>query len=219
MEEKNKYVVFIDLDKTLLLVNSGKILVMTAYNKGLMSFSSLLKAFVISIIYKLNIKNDYEVVERMTKWLKGLSETSIINISQNIVEKKLISLIRPSIIKEIQFHEKQGGHIVLLSASLPYICEPIAKHIGIKTIICSKMEIKNKLFTGKLIGNICIGDEKKIRAEDYCKQKAFKLSNAFCYGDSITDQHVLNLIGNPICVEPDKKLQKLAIKKNWKIIY
>ena len=218
MTGEKKYVVFIDLDKTLLKVNSGKIFILSAYKQGLISFMSLLKAFFISVKYKLHIEEDTKIITKSIAGMSGLSEISIINLSKEIIKNTLIPLIRPSVIKETEYHKNRGGEIVLLSAALTYICEPIAEYTGIKHVICSETEVKNGILTGNLTGKICMGIEKKVRAERYCVQNSFNLSDAFCYGDSITDKYIMSVTGNPVCVEPDKKLKKLAIKNNWRII-
>jgi len=216
--KENTYVVFVDLDKTLLSVNSGKVLVIEAYKKGFMSKYSLFKAFIFSLSYKLNIKTNSASVEKMVSWLKGLSEETIIKLSEDAINKTLLKTIRPSIQKELENHKKQGGEIILLSAALPYLCKPIAEFVGINKIICSIVETNNGLFTGEAKGKICIGPEKRTKAKEYCQEKAYKLSEAFYYGDSFSDKFVMEATGNPVCVYPDKKLKKLAILRNWKII-
>ena len=218
MVEGKKYAVFIDLDKTLLSVNSGKALVWLAYKDGLLPLKSLLNAIYTSIVYKLSIKNPSLVVLDMVKWLNGLSENDIINTSNKVINSYLLEKIRPSIVKQIEYHKKLGGDVVLLSASLQYICKPIAKFVGINNVICSYMEVKNGVFTGKPEGEICIGLEKRKKAEEYCKQNSYNISEAFSFGDSITDRYIMESVGNQICVKPDKELQKLANEKNWRII-
>ncbi len=214
---QKKYVVFIDLDNTLLSVNSGKITVLAAYKNGLIKFFELLNAFFLSVVYKLNIRIPEKTVIKMAAWLGGMKEELIINLSKEIVDRELIPTVRPSMINEIKFHQKKGATVVLLSAALPYVCEPIAKFVGINEVICSSMEIKQGVFTGKPQGKICLGKEKLVRAQQYCEKNSLSLSEAYCYADSDSDKYILAASGYPICVSPDKKLRKRALKNNWKI--
>ena len=218
MAQNKTYIVFFDLDKTLLSVNSGKELILLAHKKGLMATCDLIRAIILAIIFKLKLRNPVIVTKLMAKWLKGISEKELSNLSGQLVEQSLIGKIRPSMIREIELHKKKGAYIVLLSAALPYICEPIAKHLAIDDVICSNMETAKGMFTGKPLGNICIGEEKEIRARQYCNKKSFQMQTAYAYGDSYTDLFILKSVGNPVCVAADKKLRKSSEKNAWKVI-
>jgi len=215
MTSEEKYIVFFDLDKTLLTVNSGKVLAWAAYQEGLLSNRNLIRAIFLSIIYKLHLINSIKITVLMVEWLKGLSETAVQSFAKKVVEQKLIDLIRPSMIEEINKHKKQKARMIILSAALPYICQPLANHLNLNGVICSTMEIEQGLFTGRPRGKMCMEEEKTIRVRKYCKKNAFNLQDAYCYGDSYSDRFVLKIVGNPICVNPDKKLYKLAMIKNW----
>ena len=84
-------------------------------------------------------------------------------------------------------------------------------------VICTELEIIDDRFTGKMIGRYCFGTEKLIRARQYCKDNGFKMKDAFYYADSISDLPVFESVGFPICVTPEKKLEKIALRRGWKI--
>ena len=218
MTKNETYVVFVDLDKTLLSINSGPALVLTAYKKGLMTTWGLVKAILLSLMYKLRLKNTEELAKSMAKWLKGIPETSLISLSKKLVDEKLILKLRSSILDEIEQHKKKGANLVILSAALPYICDPIAAYLGIKDVICSGMETVDGVFTGKPLGLICLGREKEIRARQYCFNNSYKIQEAYSYGDSYPDRFILQSTGNSISVSPDQRLRKLAKKRNWQIM-
>lgn len=218
MNTSKKYVVFVDLDKTILTVNSGKILVIEAYKSGVISLSILLRAIYLSLLYRLKLKNPIDSVNAMAKWLEGIEQKTMITLSDDIVDKFLIASIRSEIVEEINIHKNRGASIVLLSASLSYVCQPIANHLGMDSIICSKVAIQNGIFTGKPEGNICFGKEKEKQAQNYCAEHHYKMKEAYCYADSISDLAILSTTGHPICVAPERKLKNIAQKREWKII-
>lgn len=198
--------------------NSGKDLVLLANKKGLMSTGNLVRAIILALIFKLKLSKPDIVAKLMAKWLKGITETELSELSEYLVNQVLVSKIRLAMLQEIEFHKKQGAHIVILSAALPYVCEPIADYLKLDDVICSSMETAQGLFTGKPSGKICIGIEKVTRAKQYCMEKTYQMQEAFAYGDSYTDRFILQAVGNPICVAADKKLRKLSKKKKWKTI-
>ncbi len=219
MTQNREYIAIIDLDKTLLTVNSGKIFVLSAYKKGHLSIYNLVKAIILSIMYKLWPKSAIKITELMVKWLKGVPENTVEELAKQVVKQELVHTLRPSIIQEIEKHKKQNAHIVILSAALPYICKPIADFLKLDGIICSAMETVQGIFTGKPKGKICMGQEKETRIRQYCLNNSYNLQTAHCYGDSYSDRFVLEVSGNPICVAPDKKLKKLAETKNWLVMW
>jgi phosphoserine phosphatase len=85
-------------------------------------------------------------------------------------------------------------------------------------VICSGLEIKDGVYTGYPSGTFCFGEEKVNRLNSYCAEKKINPAVTWYYGDSIADFPVLKSAGNPVCVDPDKKLLREAIKRNWKII-
>jgi phosphoserine phosphatase len=74
------------------------------------------------------------------------------------------------------------------------------------------------LLTGNPKGKICFGEEKLSRFLDYCWKNDISVEDTWYYADSISDLPVLAVTGHPICVNPDKKLRRQAIRNGWKIL-
>ncbi len=85
-------------------------------------------------------------------------------------------------------------------------------------LICSKLESVNGILTGKTQGKLVYGKEKEKRLVDYCIKHGYSQEDAFYYGDSYTDEYVMNAVGHPVAVDPDKKLLIIALKNDWTII-
>jgi len=90
--------------------------------------------------------------------------------------------------------------------------------LEIDEALCTELELNGEKYTGRLKGRYCWGKEKLYRASEWCKQNGFSLEDAWYYGDAIEDRHILAAVGHPNCVCPDRKLEKLALEKNWKIL-
>ena len=43
------------------------------------------------------------------------------------------------------------------------------------------------------------------------------LSRSYAYSDSITDLPMLEIVGEPVAVNPDKDLRKIAEERDWQI--
>lgn len=213
-----KYIAFFDLDRTLVSVNSGKILIETAYSKGLITRGKLIKAFWLSFLYKFGLWDTVKIIDSMASWLKGIEESAMNELTKDIFEKEIKNNIRPELINEIKMHKREGGSVVILSSAIAAICYPVAKFLEMDDVICSGLETEEGVFTGHPSGRFCFGEEKVNRLNSYCAEKKINPAVTWYYGDSIADFPVLKSTGNAVCVYPDKKLLREAIKRNWKII-
>ena len=218
MENQKDYIAFFDLDRTILTANSGAVLVRQAYKEGILNVRSLISAIYQSYLYKFNLRKTDQIISKMGSWVKGFTADSLNNLSDLIVNDILIDTIRPEIYNEINFHKERHAEVVLLSSAISPICNPIGEHLKMDHIICTTMEVINGVLTGQPIGNFCFGEEKGLQIKAYCKSKNISLNDAFSYGDSISDLPALELVGNPVCVFPDKKLARIAREKGWRIL-
>jgi HAD superfamily hydrolase (TIGR01490 family) len=217
MTREKKYAVFFDLDKTILTLNSGSVLVRQAYKSGLMSTRDLFSAIWQSFLFKFDLRDTNLIISGMGRWVRGLTPKSVMDLSENIVSLFLIKAVRPEIYSEICYHKELEADLVILSSALYSICKPISDHLGVERIICTEMEVTNGVFTGSPAGQFCFGKEKQIRLLEYCKKNNYDLNETWCYADSISDLPVLEVVGNPVCVVPDRRLEMIAREKGWKI--
>ncbi len=46
-------------------------------------------------------------------------------------------------------------------------------------------------------------------------KEGIDLANSYAYSDSITDLPMLELVGNPVAVNPDRELTRIAREREW----
>jgi putative phosphoserine phosphatase/1-acylglycerol-3-phosphate O-acyltransferase len=212
------YIAFYDLDHTILKVNSATHLVNEARKREIMSGKKFRHAIWLSIRYKLRIGNSTKMIIRMLSWLRGLREDDIDKLCKDVFSKHLVDNIRPEIIETIQEHRSKKGGVVLLSSASEPICRQFQVYLNMDDLICSKLESVEGILTGKTQGNLVYAREKESRLAQYCNIHGYSQAEAYYYGDSFTDEFVMNAVGFPIAVDPDKKLLRIALKNKWPII-
>jgi putative phosphoserine phosphatase / 1-acylglycerol-3-phosphate O-acyltransferase len=213
-----RYFAFFDLDNTISNSTSGRALAIAAYRKRLMSPGALLRAFWLSVTYRLNLKDHLQIISNMMSWVRGIPEETMNELCKEVFRDKLLNSIFSEAKEEIGVHKSSNAKVVILSSSLYPICSEVARNLGIDDVICSHLEVSNGILTGNPIGNVCIGEEKALRMRDYCEKNNTRLSDAWYYGDAFSDLSALSIAGNPVCVNPDKKLRKAAAERGWKIV-
>jgi HAD superfamily hydrolase (TIGR01490 family) len=211
------YLVFFDLDKTIISRNSGSIIVKQAYRRGIMNTRDLIQAIFQSYLYKFNLRDTKLIIKKMGKWVKGLRFEEIDELSREVVNEFLIETIRPEIIKIIKYHRDNNAMLGILSSAISSICFPVGRYLGIEEIICTMMETIDGILTGNPAGNFCFGDEKRIRLLAFCEKNNWDPAQVWYYSDSASDIPVFEVVGHPVCVSPDKKLVRVAREKGWEI--
>lgn len=206
-----------DLDNTILNVNSGKVLVQQAFKNGMINSAKFIHAVYLSFLYKLNFKKTELLIEKMPAWLSGIEEIKMIAFCNTIFNEQLIHHIHPLIYSEIEKHRRKSACLVMLSGALNYICQPVAEHLQFDDIICSQVIVNDGFFSGKEQGLLCFGKEKLQRARTWCSVNNFLLEKAWYYADSMADFDVLNVVKHPRCINPDPKLARIAAKKEWPV--
>jgi HAD superfamily hydrolase (TIGR01490 family) len=184
-----------------------------------MKWPDLVHALYLTVAYKFGLKDPVKIVNKMTEWAKGLSEAALDKLSAEVYNEVLLPSLLPESVPEIKMHKEKGAKLVILSSSLSAICNPIASHLGFDDIICSSLEIVDGIMTGRPAGKLCFGEEKLLRLRDYCELNNSTPGESWYYGDANTDLPALNIVGFPVCINPERKLLKTARKKGWKVYY
>ncbi|OFY61844.1 MAG: hypothetical protein A2V64_08355 [Bacteroidetes bacterium RBG_13_43_22] len=213
----NSYIAFFDLDRTITKAVSGNVLALTAYRKGLMSNSDMMYALWLLLGYKLSLRDPQKIIYKMAGWVKGIPEKTLDELSVEISHKILLPAVYPEALSEIRMHSDKNARTVILSSSPYPVCREMSNSLGIDDIVCSDLEVIDGYLTGRSVRPLCFGEEKVIRLKEYCEINNTDPGNCWYYGDSLADYPALSIVGNPVCINPDRKLLKQARIKGWKI--
>ncbi|MEJ5361955.1 MAG: HAD family hydrolase [Spirochaetota bacterium] len=213
----SQYTAFYDLDHTILASSSGTLIVRDLYKRGMVSLLHLIYGMILSLFYKSGIINTQSLITNWVRRLKGIEAKIIEQYSEIFFEETLKHYIYPQALESMYMHKAKGASIVLLSASLDFICKPIVKHLHFDDVLCTELEVKNGYYTGSIKGNYCYGIEKLNRAIQFCTDHNIDIKSAYYYADSVADIPVLEAVGFPQCVNPHSALRKLAHIKGWPV--
>jgi len=219
MTNEKRYIAFFDLDRTVLGMNSGYALGRSAYKAGLINRSDLINALFLALLYKLKLRSAEKMITRMGSWLRGLTIETVSDLAERSVDEYLIKSVFQGFRDELLLHNSQNAHTAFLTSAISEICNPLSLKLGVRNIICTEMECINGIYTGLPAGNYCYGPEKARRMKEFCMKNGIDLLSSYYYADSISDLQALEAAGNPVCVNPESTLEKIALKRGWRITY
>jgi phosphatidylglycerophosphatase C len=109
--------------------------------------------------------------------------------------------LRGDVASRMRWHQEQGHVVILVSASLGAYLHPLGDLLEVDAVLCTELEEKDGLLTGKLVGQNCRGKEKASRVQKWCQDSGIAIEDlVFAYGDSSGDTELLELFSEPTWV-------------------
>jgi HAD superfamily hydrolase (TIGR01490 family) len=210
---------FFDLDKTVISKSSSLALSRPFYQAGLVSRSALLKGAYAQLVYLL-VGADEKKMDRAKDGMLALSKGWDRAQIEDIVRDALIQVVDPYVYQEaldlVALHRALGRKVYIVSSSAEEVVRPLAEHLGITDVIATRAEIEDGKYTGKL-EFYCYAENKAVAIREVAEREGIDLATSYAYSDSATDLPMLQAVGNPVAVNPDRELRKVAEKEGWAI--
>lgn len=156
----------------------------------------------------------------LTAMIKGIRTERAKEIFVRLSDEYLLPSLKKNVWGRLKKHREEGFLTILTSGSFQELLEIIAKRLNIDFVIGTELEIVKDRFSGRIIPPFCFGRGKAEKVRKFLSGNGLKINfkESFAYSDSFFDLPLLELVGNPIVVEPDKKLLEIAKNKGWQII-
>jgi HAD superfamily hydrolase (TIGR01490 family) len=168
--------------------------------------------------YTLGIIDAPDVASRALRQLEGMHETVFGARCDDwfrvMVERHVADAGRVA----VDTHRKKGELVAIVTGASPYTARPLARLLGIQHVVASELELDGSgRFTGKPVLPLCYGEGKVARASLLAQAQGFRLEEATFYSDSLTDLPLLERVREPVAVNPDARLARIARKRGWRI--
>lgn len=212
---------FFDLDKTVIAKSSALAFGRPLYRDGLITRGDVLKAAYVQLVY-LVAGADEEQMVRTRDYLAQLCRGWRSEQVRQIVTETLHELIDPYIYAEaaalIAEHQAAGRDVVLVSSSGEEMVAPIGDLLGVDGVIATRMVVNDDgRFTGE-VAFFAAGPNKAAAVQDLATTAGYDLDSCFAYSDSITDVPLLEAVGRPHAVNPDRMLRRHAAEHAWPVL-
>lgn len=136
------------------------------------------------------MKNDVAKERVLKKFLAGAPLATLQRQGQVFARDRLPGLLRPSALRRLQWHQKLGHQIVIISASLDLYVKPWAAALGVDHVLCTSLDVDDSgQVSGRLGTANCYGPEKLRRLREALGDTSEYL--LYAYGDSRGDRELL----------------------------
>jgi HAD superfamily hydrolase (TIGR01490 family) len=211
---------FFDLDKTVIAKSSTLAFSRKFLDEGLINRRTVLKSSYAQFLFLLS-GADHDQMDRMRTHLTNMCTGWNVEQIKGIVDETLHDVVSPLVFAEaadlIADHKLCGRDVVVVSASGEEIVAPIARALGATHAMATRMVIADGKYTGD-IAFYCFGEGKVQAIRELAAREGYPLEHCYAYSDSITDLPMLQAVGHPTAVNPDRALRKEAAAQGWPVL-
>ncbi len=159
-----------------------------------------------------------EVVRRAAEdgmvLLRGFPVAELQTMVAEAMEPVLKPLVYAEPLELAERHQERGERVYIVSAALQEIVDALALELGFDGAIGSRCEVVDGVYTGRSL-RAAHGEGKAAATRELAEREGIDLAVSTAYSDSHTDIPFLEVVGNPVAVNPDRELRRAAAERGW----
>jgi len=211
---------FFDLDKTVIAKSSTLAFSKPFFDQGLINRQTVLKSAYAQFLFLMS-GADHEQMDRMRSYITNMCTGWNVEQVKSIVGETMHDIVDPLVFAEaanlIADHKLCGRDVVVVSASGEEIVAPIARALGATHAMATRMVVEDGKYTGE-VAFYCYGEGKVEAIKELAAREGYALEHCYAYSDSITDLPMLEAVGHPTVVNPDRALRKESVARGWPVV-
>jgi phosphoserine phosphatase len=114
----------------------------------------------------------------------------------------------------MEMHKAAGRDVVIVSSAGEEVVAPIGEMLGADRVLATQLVVEDGRYTGE-IARYTYGPGKATAIRDLAARRGYDLTDCFAYTDSATDVPMLETVGHPFAVNPDRALRRIAAERGW----
>ena len=211
---------FFDVDNTLIRGASAFHLAVGLYRRDLLRIHDILKFAVHQARYRAFGENRQQmdtVRAAALAIVRGHSVHEMGLIAEDVYDEVMTLRIYPGARRLLDEHRAAGHCVWLVTAGPLEVGQIIARKLGASGALGTLVEQENGRYTGRLCGDLLHGAAKADAVERLALREGIDLGSSYAYGDSTHDVPILSLVGNPVAINPDRRLRRHAEHAGWPV--
>lgn len=207
-----------DMDRTLIRKDSAALYTRYRRDIGEASLKDMVQVGWWAFQYTLGVIDAPRVAKKALENFRGLDEKALAESCRVWFKDYVLEHVQKAGREAVERHKEQGDFVAIVTGATVYAARPLADELGIDTVLCSEVEVDAEgRLTGETIEPLCYGEGKVVRSLRVAEREGFKLEDAVFYSDSITDIPLLEAVGTPVVVNPDRRLRREAARRGWRV--
>ena len=211
---------FFDLDKTIISKSSTLAFGPAFYRDGLLSRTDVIRGGLAQLRFRLsgaNHRRMEQVRQQITEACRGWPADRVIEIVTRNLERLIVPYVYAEARALLSEHRGAGQDVIIVSTAGQEVVAPIGALLGAESVIATRMRIADGRYTGEM-EFYAYGEAKAARVRELAAERGYSLPRCYAYSDSVTDLPLLEVVGNPRVVNPDRALRRIALERGWPVL-
>lgn len=209
--------VLFDLDRTVLAVNSATLWVRRQWREGRLPAHRMALAGWWLSLYRLGLMQADRALHDAVASLAGASEEELEARTRLFWDQECAASVRPGARTALDLHRREGRRRVLCTSSSAWISRCAVEALALDGYLCTEVEAADGRLTGKIAGTPNFGAGKLVNLKRFAAGAGVPLAEVWFYTDSAADLPLLRAVGHPVCVAPDPRLRREALRRGWPV--
>jgi HAD superfamily hydrolase (TIGR01490 family) len=192
-----------------------------AYRAGLMGRRQLAADALANLRFRLRGSDDeatHALRNRISASLAGTRVLDLERLGADVLAG-VLPRIYPQMLALAHEHQDAGRRVYIVTAASQELAEVLARVLALDGAIGSQFsEAKDGVYTGRPAGLFIYRSEKALAIRQLAEREGIDLSQSYAYSDSESDLPMLEVVGHPVAVNPDRELGRVARERGWQVM-
>lgn len=216
---ENRVGAFFDFDETLLMAESATLGLQHLIEQGVLSWRQVAPILISYLLYRLGFVTEGDLLQKAVGYYAGERVETVRERAIIFYKQVLKPRLAPGILQRLSHHQQEGHFTAIVSASEHYLLAPAREDLGFDKLLTTRLEeTAEGTFTGQLASPLLIFEEKAKVIRRLAEDHSLDLSRSYAYGNSRFDIPMLESVGYPHAVRPDRRLARLCKERGWPVL-
>jgi HAD superfamily hydrolase (TIGR01490 family) len=212
---------FFDLDRTLVPGSSLFLLARGAYDRDMFRVWDLLRFGWGQAMFRLAGERSGSLERSKSSsldFIRGRSREEIVSWGREIAEERIFPRVYEEIMRVVKEHQARSDLTFLVTAAPIELASTVAEELGMTGAVGTVSEVDaSGFYTGRLQGSVMHGPVKATAVAEIASEHGLELAECHAYSDSINDLPLLESVGHPHAVNPERELRRIAMTRGWPV--
>jgi putative phosphoserine phosphatase/1-acylglycerol-3-phosphate O-acyltransferase len=209
---------FFDYDGTIIAGYSILAFLKERVRRRELGAGDVLRTAVLAAQSALGHIDSRELITRGIHEWNGRRLADLEALGVQLYERELRDAIFPEIRMLVDQHRRKGHLLAIATSAATFQVEPVARELGIEHVLCTRLEVRDGVLTGKSKGPILWGRAKAEAVREFASRHNVDMRRSYFYADGDEELPLMQAVGHPCPTNPRPLLAAAAAREGWPVL-
>jgi HAD superfamily hydrolase (TIGR01490 family) len=191
-----------------------------SYRRGIVTRRQLAAGAWANVRFRLQGSTDTgtdAVREQIFTLLRDVPVRDVMRLGPEVLAG-ILPRIYPQMLRVAYEYQDEGRPVYIVTAAAHELAAVLAAVLTFDGGLGARSEVVDGRFTGRPDGPFTYREGKAEAIRELAAREGLDLSASWAYSDSESDLPMLRAVGNPVAVNPDAELGRIARAEGWQVL-